>query len=296
MLLVVMRTAKESFGLSLHTTSVQSQQLFVAKDDAAGLEYSPVSSGTLAISHVWSHGQGGRPETGINTCLHKRYCRLAQQFGCDTYWIDAAAIPSEATLRRQAIDNISIIFATAKVTLIIDMDVQSLDIALPGPSLAQIETLISILLVSDWAVRGWTLLEGIRGSRAIFLLCKNDVVTNLRQTLIALHERGAIDIAVLLGSTQHLIPHSDPASQKGMEEAGYLLSQRHTSWPEDVIICWSLLMNAPVQRNAAELWKSQVSCQDWVPNLQRSQGGRSACVWVGTCLTLHSPDCPSCRH
>ncbi|OQV09081.1 hypothetical protein CLAIMM_13259 [Cladophialophora immunda] len=228
-----------------------------AVENSAYLDYSPVSSQTLAISHVWSHGQGGRPETGINTCLHQRYCRLARQFGCDTYWIDAAGIPSETTLRRQAIDSINEIFAAAKVTLIIDMDVQSVDVTLPEPSIAQIETLISTLLVSDWTVRGWTLLEGIRRSRAIWLLCKNDEVINLRYALAMLHERGAIDIGVLLGSAQHLIPHSDPASRKSVEEAGYLLSQRHTSWPEDVIICWTLLINAPVKREAAGLWQKQ---------------------------------------
>ncbi|EXJ74219.1 uncharacterized protein A1O5_02514 [Cladophialophora psammophila CBS 110553] len=228
-----------------------------AVKDSASLGYSPVSSQTLAISHVWSHGQGGRPETGINTCLHRRYCRLACQFGCDTYWIDAACIPSETTLRRQAINSINDIFAAAKVTLVIDMDVQSVDVTLPNPSIAEIETLVATLLVSDWTVRGWTLLEGIRGSGAIWLLCKDDGVLNLRQALVILHERGAVDIAVLLGSAQHLIPHSNPASRKTVEEAGYLLSQRHTSWPEDVIICWTLLIKARVRRQAADLWKNE---------------------------------------
>jgi hypothetical protein len=230
----------------------------VAAKDSLCLEYSPVSSKTLAISHVWSHGQGGRPESGINACLHWRYCRLANEFGCDTYWIDAAAIPSEPSLRRQAINSIGRIFAIAKATVVIDMDVQSVDVDLAEPSIEQIETLISTLLVSDWTVLGWTLLEGIRASRAIFLLCRNDQVFNLRQALLTLHEKGAIDIAALLGSTQHLIPHSDPSSSKSVEEAGYLLSQRHTSWPEDVIICWSLLINKPVQTQAADLWRQQV--------------------------------------
>ncbi|KIX05159.1 uncharacterized protein Z518_06031 [Rhinocladiella mackenziei CBS 650.93] len=229
----------------------------VAAEDATCLVYAVVNSKTLAISHVWSHGQGGRPESGINACLHQRYCRLAHLFECDTYWIDAACIPSELTLRRQAIDNINHIFATAKVTLVIDADVQAIDVAWPDPTVAEIETLVSTLLVSDWTVRGWTLLEGIRGSRAIYLLCEQDRVLSLREALVTLHEQGAIDIAVLLGSAQHLIPHSDLTSTKTVEEAGYLLSQRHTSWPEDVIICWSLLINAPVHRKAVDLWKNQ---------------------------------------
>ncbi|EXJ57152.1 hypothetical protein A1O7_07497 [Cladophialophora yegresii CBS 114405] len=230
----------------------------VATEESRHLEYLPVSSETLAISHVWSHGQGGRPESGINACLHQRYCRLANKFGCDTYWIDVAAIPSETKLRRQAINSISHIFAIAKVTVVIDMDVQTVDVDPSVPTIDQIEMLVSTLLVSDWTVRGWTLLEGIRASRAIFLLCRHDRVVNLRQALLTLHERGSVDIAALLGSTQHLIPHADPSTTKSVEEAGYLLSQRHTSWPEDVIICWSLLINRPVQTKAADLWRQQV--------------------------------------
>jgi hypothetical protein len=230
----------------------------VAADGGArALTYIHVGSKTLAISHVWSHGQGGRPESGINSCLHQRYCRLACQFNCASYWIDAACIPSDLTLRRQAINNISNIFAAAKVTLVIDADIQSILVSAPHPTIAQVETLVSTLLVCDWSVRGWTMLEAIRGSRAIFLACKDDRIINLREALMNLHKSGAIDIAVLLGSAQHLIPHADPSSTKTVEEAGYILSQRHTSWPEDTTICWTLLMNAPVKREAVDLWRTQ---------------------------------------
>jgi hypothetical protein len=34
------------------------------------LLYRTSSANTLAISHVLAHGQGGRSEDGINTCLH----------------------------------------------------------------------------------------------------------------------------------------------------------------------------------------------------------------------------------
>lgn len=56
------------------------------------IRYCSVSETTMAISHVWSHGQGGRPHLGINECLHRRYAQLATQFGCDSYWIDAACM------------------------------------------------------------------------------------------------------------------------------------------------------------------------------------------------------------
>jgi hypothetical protein len=158
-----------------------------------------------------------------------------------------------------------------------DTDIQSIGMSLPDPTIAEIETLICTLLVCDWNVRGWTALEAIRGSRAIFLLCKGDDTINLLKVLTHLHEHGAVDIGVLLGSAQHLIPHSDPTSTKTVEEAGYILSQRHTSWPEDVITCWTLLMNAPVQSKAIELWKNQTQVRTGyllssAPRVQEAEG------------------------
>ena len=52
------------------------------------LRYRTASINTLTTSHVWSHGQGGRPETGMNSCLHTRYSKLAKRFKCDSYWMD----------------------------------------------------------------------------------------------------------------------------------------------------------------------------------------------------------------
>lgn len=46
------------------------------------LRYRAASGCTLVVSHVWSHGQGGRPEpqggSGFNHCLHQRYASIAQ--------------------------------------------------------------------------------------------------------------------------------------------------------------------------------------------------------------------------
>ncbi len=51
------------------------------------LTYCEASGETLAVSHVWSHGQGGRPELGhgFNHCLHRRYIAIAQSLGCSSY-------------------------------------------------------------------------------------------------------------------------------------------------------------------------------------------------------------------
>ena len=61
-------------------------------ENASNLIYREASNRTLAISHVWSHGQGGRPELGINMCLHLRYKALAISMDCDSYWIDSACM------------------------------------------------------------------------------------------------------------------------------------------------------------------------------------------------------------
>ena len=94
----------------------------VSLDETIGkrLRYRTASKQTLAISHVWSHGQGGRPETGMNYCLHERYKRIARSMGCDSYWMDTPCIPTDHVLRREAIMNINKIFAESKATLVCD--------------------------------------------------------------------------------------------------------------------------------------------------------------------------------
>lgn len=49
------------------------------------LQYCEANPRTMAISHVWSHGQGGRPEHGINVCLHQKYSSLAKACNSDSY-------------------------------------------------------------------------------------------------------------------------------------------------------------------------------------------------------------------
>lgn len=67
----------------------------LGKTDPEGnvLRYCKASEKTMAISHVWSHGQGGWPEAGLNGCLHHQYASIARSQGCDSYWMDIACIP-----------------------------------------------------------------------------------------------------------------------------------------------------------------------------------------------------------
>jgi len=232
-----------------------SPRAVMANTGLTHLTYCHIASHTLAISHVWSHGHGGRPETGINSCLHELYSSLARSLDCQAYWIDSACIPSDDPWRKDAIRDINKIFTNSRATVIIDQDLQSIDLS--SPTIQNMETLLSVLLVCDWNVRAWTMLEAIRGSESIYLLCKDNRLVNLRDTLVKVHREGAVDIAVLLGSAQHLIPQMDPTSPKTIEEAAYLLSQRHASRPDDEVIIWNLLTGGPGHKDAVTLWKSQ---------------------------------------
>lgn len=225
-----------------------------AEGDHGMLNYAKASARTMAISHVWSHGQGGRPEDGINKCLHKRYCDLAISFGCDSYWIDSACIPDDHQLRKEAIMAINDIFCNSRITLISDKDLQSK--ALIAESTEDLETLLSILLVCDWGVRAWTMLEAIRGNESLHILCANDQTIRLVKLLQTIYDEGAVDLAVLLGSVQHLLPSTDLGSAKPIEEVGHLLSQRHASRENDEIIIWGLLSSLKATTNVMQFWKA----------------------------------------
>jgi hypothetical protein len=219
------------------------------------LQYCQASSNTMAISHVWSHGHGGRPEQGINLCLHEQYSSLAKGSNCESYWIDAACIPSDPQLRKAAIKTINTVFTISKVVLIIDKDIQSVDLS--TSRIETLETLLSILLVSDWNVRAWTMLEAIRGRKNVHLLGKGGRLISLLELFLKVMNEGAIDLGVLLGSAQHLLPSSDPNAPLSVEDAAFLLSQRHASRITDEVVIWGLLSNLPGDTSPLKLWVSQ---------------------------------------
>lgn len=142
------------------------------------------------------------------------------------------------------------------MTLVLDEDLQSVDI--DKSSIAAYETLFSVLLVCDWGVRAWTMLEAIRGSESIHLLCKRGKTVSLKDLFQTVHKPGAINLAVLLGSVQHLLPSSDSKSAKEVEEVGHLLSQRHASRVNDEFAIWALLSDMKVPKAPPEFW---MGCQ-----------------------------------
>jgi hypothetical protein len=239
-------------------TQCANPRAVLIQEDNSCLRYCQASNRTMAISHVWSHGQGGRPEDGINMCLHLRYSTLAKSFGCESYWIDSTCIPDEKSLRKEAIKGIDEIFSESKVTLVSDQDLQSVALS---DSIRSLETILSVLLVCDWNVRAWTMLEATRGSGSVYLLCKDDRVISLNELLRKVHQQGSIGLAILLGSAQHLLPSRDPESARSVEEAGHLLSQRHSSRPGDEVLIWCLMNNISASSSALKLWDAQTEIQ-----------------------------------
>ena len=232
--------------------------------DPGRIKYCHASESTLSVSHVWSHGQGGRPESGINRCLHDRYLQIAKRKGCSSYWIDTICIPEAHELRKEAIRYINRIFADSKIVLICDKDLMSVDISNLEHDMKLLESILATFLVCDWNVRAWTLLEAVRGNHAIHLLCSANRTTSLREALIRVHREGSIDVAILFLAMRHLLPAStdgfrNSSSRKRLEEAGNLLSHRHATRDGDDIVIWSLLSDIRVYDTAEEMWKGKIN-------------------------------------
>lgn len=218
---------------------------------------------TMAISHVWSHGQGGRPKTGINRCLHHRYCRIARLYGCQSYWIDAVCIPEAHDLRNEAIRYINSTFTNAHITLVCDKDLMSIDITNAKTDVKLLESIISTFLVCDWSVRAWTLLEAFRGNHNTHLLCKDNEIISLRQTWARVYLEGNVDLAILSLAARHFLPSSSDGFRnsqyrRGIEYAGSLLSHRHATRAGDDIVIWTLMSDLQISDTAETMWKRRI--------------------------------------
>ncbi|KAI9686758.1 MAG: hypothetical protein M1822_002817 [Bathelium mastoideum] len=209
------------------------------------LIYRVADKTTLAISHVWSHGQGGRPETGFNTCLHNRYSSIAKKYNCSSYWIDTCCIPTDETRRMEAIRGINGVFSTSRITLVCDRDIMCID----TKSEHFMETVLATLLVADWNVRAWTLLEGFRGRSNLHLLCTNGELVSFTKMCSTLYTSGAIDMVIFLSALQHLLP----SVSFQYEESGSLLRKRAASRRGDELIIWGLLCQDRVTKTGESL-------------------------------------------
>ena len=246
------------------------------------LRYCQVSKSTLTVSHVWSHGQGGRPDdigpegTGFNLCLHRRYADLATSLGCDSYWMDTPCIPSEPELRWECISQITTIFSTSGKTVICDRDIMTIDIS--SPTTRAYESVLAALLVCDWGIRAWTLLESIRGRDGLFVLCRYNILINLHQLITSVHDHGRVDLTNLFLTRDYLFPPVALSNfelfpgmpvttelEREMEDgfvnigtAAALLSHRHATRDGDDLLIWSLLIGDIEDDSPVAMWERQV--------------------------------------
>ena len=246
------------------------------------LQYQIASRKTLAISHVWSHGQGGRPETGMNRCLHNRFKSIATIMGCNSYWMDTSCIPTDHALRREAIANINNVFAESTATVICDRDLMQIEIERDN-SVELREAILVTTMICDWKIRAWTFLEAFRARESIYLLCKNNRVLSLKETVEIVHREGGLDVGILLLTIPHLVPRVRREQGSGIatadeypeikkveevykplfdglltvENSGMLLSHRPASRPGDDVVIWSLLLDEKVYENAIDFWRSR---------------------------------------
>jgi hypothetical protein len=132
------------------------------------------------------------------------------------------------------------------------------------------ECLLATLLVCDWNVRAWTLLESMRGRRNICLLCKDNRVVPLKQILKEVFSKGSIDLAILFLTAQNLLPTQPPPNDRphpalelrakgfvNVEEAACLLSHRYATRPGDEVVIWSLLCNKEALHSSKAFWESR---------------------------------------
>ncbi|KAK0672598.1 hypothetical protein QBC41DRAFT_313593 [Cercophora samala] len=251
----------------------------LTKTDEKSVRYTSSGPGNMAVSHVWSHGQGGRPEIygqksgvndkyvgGYNSCLHARFKRICQELGCNSYWMDTPCIPQDHNLRREEIAHINDVFLESKVTLVCDRDIMSMD--LTTLTLQTMESILATVLVCDWNVRAWTFLEAMRAPN-IYLLGRNDTTVRLYDILLEVWRHGDISLGNLFFSTPHLIPTpnyyraSDWVGNEKLEtlsvdKAASVLKNRHASRPGDDIVIWSLLCEEKPSHTPEELWISMM--------------------------------------
>ena len=224
------------------------------------LRYCKTSDKTIAISHVWCHGQGGRPEDGMNRCLHQRYKRVAESMGCDSYWMDTPCIPEDHQLRDEAIREINNVFASCHLTLVCDRDLMLIDIE--HLTLEVMEGIIATVLVCDWNSRAWTFLEGTRGRRRIEILCKDNRTVSLSEIIRKLFDHGRIDLLNFCLVAPHLLPWNTYEERlegtMTVTMAGTMLTYRPASRKGDEIVIWSLLVGNKLCYTAEAFWRSRI--------------------------------------
>ncbi|EXJ94463.1 hypothetical protein A1O1_02859 [Capronia coronata CBS 617.96] len=188
-----------------------------------------------------------------------------------------AAIPSENDLRWDCIANITRIFSVSDTTLVCDRDIMTIDIS--DHTVDICEKLLAALLVCDWNMRAWTLLEAMRGRNALYLLCRDDMVISVRDALQTVYTSGRIDMVIPFMMRSYLLPPNDLTDMELFEgggsvateedlqiakgfisigEAAVLLSHRHATRDDDDLLIWNLLAGDMETSDPADMWRRRI--------------------------------------
>jgi hypothetical protein len=142
-------------------------------------------------------------------------------------------------LRREAIANINKVFGNATVVLVIDRGIMD---CVASNSEEDMELVHDAWRKSKWNIRAWTLLEGIRGSEQLHLLCAKNRVISVKD--MAKRMKLLEKVRRLGGKKSELLSLFENASaghSLPFEKGGTFLAERKASRPGDIAVIWSLL-------------------------------------------------------
>ncbi|KAI4265066.1 MAG: hypothetical protein L6R38_009674, partial [Xanthoria sp. 2 TBL-2021] len=166
-----------------------------------------------------------------------------------------------------------------------------------NPTTETYEAILATLLVCDWGIRAWTLLEAMRGRFGLYILCRDNCVVHLEHVLKCVTREGRIDLITLFLGRSYLFPPMDltdfeifgvniageneSKTAKGflsIGEAAALLSHRHATQAGDDLFIWSLMIDDFENESPVEMWKRQVGKKIptgfLISSAQRVQGYR----------------------
>jgi len=243
------------------------------------LNYCEASERTMAISQTWVDDPDNSDHLrGINACLHEKYYSLTLKLDCDSYWINIACLPTDWVFRKQAMELVNSVFEGSKLTLICDRDIMSLEAPKDKETdISSMEKLLATVLVCEWNLGAWSLIAATKGAKNLHLLCKDDIPVSLQDVIQSIHRRGSIELSNLCLSSYYLLKPSviwalssiktlfwndSPSGifvnrrtrTMAVEEAGRLLSHRHTSHEKDRIHIWCLLTGVSPIDTVSEFW------------------------------------------
>lgn len=177
--------------------------------------------------------------------------------------------PDDQQLRSEAIDHIKDVFYDSRCAVVIDKDLMTLNVAELTTELQ--ESIVAAVLLSDWNMRGWTLLEALRGRKQVGILCQNNQILRFRDVLRHVCDHGRIDLAIFASLLPHLLPWAGdgvipgPVSREiipnriPLEVVGSWLSHRPVTRSGDDVQIWSLCLGPETTKitNAVDFWGKQ---------------------------------------